>query len=206
MTGRLLSKMASKPCALHRAFVPAAALAVALLFCAPPQAHAGETVYRVVGPGGEVSYTDTPPEQGEFEALELEAVNTQPALEADFQASTPEEQQTALYERIAIVAPKNDTTVPPGQLNVVVQLELEPPLHTGHLVQFFLDGEPQGEPAATTAVTLSDLYRGSRTIQAQVIDDASGTVIAQSNSVVIHVKRHSVKHNSLGPKSPLPKL
>jgi len=89
---------------------------------------------------------------------------------------------------------------------VVVQLELEPPLHTGHLVQFFLDGEPQGEPAATTAVTLSDLYRGSRTIQAQVIDDDSGTVIAQSNSVVIHVKRHSVKHNSLGPKSPLPKL
>lgn len=205
MTNWLLSKMASKPGALHRVFVPAATLAVALL-CAPPQAHAGETVYRVVGPGGEVSYTDTPPEQGEFEALELEAVNTQPALEPNFGAETPEESQTAPYERVAIVAPENDTTIPPGQLNVVVQLELEPPLRAGHLVQFFLDGAPQGEPAATTAVTLSDLYRGSRTIQAKVIDDASSAVIAQSNSVIIHVKRHSVKHDSLGPKSRGPKL
>ena len=203
MTGWLLSKMASKPCALQRAFVPAATLAVTLL-CAPLLAQAGETVYRVVGPGGEVSYTDTPPEQGEFEALELDAVNTQPALEPDFEAGTPEEPPTDSYERVAIVAPENDTTIPPGQLNVVVQLELEPPLRAGHLVQFFLDGAPQGEPAATTAVTLGDLYRGSRTIQAKVIDGDSGTVIAQSNGVVIHVKRHSVKHNSLGPKTKAP--
>ena len=104
MTGWLLSKMASKPCALQRAFVPAATLAVTLL-CAPPPAQAGETVYRVVGPGGEVSYTDTPPEQGEFEALELDAVNTQPALEPDFEAGTPEESPTVPYERVAIVAP-----------------------------------------------------------------------------------------------------
>lgn len=204
MTSWLLSKTVSKPCALRRAVIPAAALAVALL-CAPPQAaHAGETVYRVVGPDGEVSYTDTPPEQGEFEALELEPVNTQPALEPGFEAENPEESQALPYERVAIVAPENDTTIPPGQLNVVVQLELEPPLRAGHLVQFFLDGAPQGEPAATTAVTLSDLYRGSRTIQARVIDDASGAVIAQSNNVVIHVKRHSVKHKSLSPNTNAP--
>jgi hypothetical protein len=195
--------MTSNPGASRRAFVPAAALAVALLY-APPQAHAGETVYRVVGPDGEVSYTDTPPGQGEFEALELEPVNTQPALEPGFGVGALEESQTAPYERVAIVAPENDTTIPPGQLNVVVQLELEPPLRAGHLVQFFLDGTPQGEPAATTSVTLSDLYRGSRTIQARVIDNDSGAVIAQSNGVVIHVKRHSVKHKSLTPKTNAP--
>lgn len=170
----------------------ALACLLALGWIAAP-ALAGQTVYRVIGPNGEVSYTDTPPKEGRFEAFELKPINTQPALDSQPDRKVPPE-PTSPYSRVEIVAPANDTVVPPGQLNVVVQLELDPPLQAGHQVQFFLDGEPQGDPAETTAVTLGDLYRGSRTIDARVLDRQSGEVIAQSPGVVIHVKRHSAKH------------
>jgi hypothetical protein len=107
----------------------------------------------------------------------------------------PAAESAITYTRIEITSPVNDSTIPPGQLNVGVQLQLEPALQPDHRVQFYLDDEPQGPAAATTAITLSDLYRGSRSIHAAVVD-ANGVRVAQSNSVVIHVKRRSVKRPS----------
>lgn len=166
-------------------------------------AQGGETVYRVVGPDGQVSYTDTPPEQGKVEVVELKDANTQPSLEVP-DPRKPTETKANPYTRVEIASPENDATILPDQLNVVVQLEVEPSLQGGHLVQFFLDGEPQGVPAATTAIALGDLYRGTRTIQATIFD-GEGAVIVQSNAVAIHVKRHSVKHPSGQPRKPPPR-
>lgn len=169
-------------------------------------AQGGETVYRVVGPDGQVSYTDTPPEQGKVEVVELKDANTQPSLEVQYPRK-PAETKANPYTRVEITSPENDATILPDQLNVVVQLDVEPPLQGGHLVQFFLDGEPQSVPAATTAIALGDLYRGTRTIQATIFD-GEGAVIVQSNAVAIHVKRHSVKHpaaKARPPKPPAPK-
>jgi len=163
----------------------------------------GQTVYRVIGPGGEVSYTDTPPEQGQVEAIELKDANTQPALEVSGKKAPATPPAANPYSRVEITSPENDATILPDQLSIVVQLELEPPLQGGHSVQFFLDGEPQGVPAAATAIALGDLYRGTRTILAKVLDDA-GAVITQSNAVTIHVKRHSIKHPALKANPPRP--
>ena len=165
--------------------------------------EAGQTVYRVIGPDGQVSYTDTPPEQGQVEVVELKDANTQPALEAPGGKRKSTEPAANPYSRAEIVSPENDATILPDQASVVVELELEPSLQGGHAVQFFLDGEPQGVPAASMAIAFGDLYRGTRTILAKVIDDA-GAVITQSNTVVIHVKRHSVKHPAVKAKAPKP--
>ncbi|MCC6296383.1 MAG: DUF4124 domain-containing protein [Pseudomonadales bacterium] len=176
-----------------------------LLAClAVASGRAGQTVYRVIGPGGEVSYTDTPPEQGQVEAIELKDANTQPALEVSGKEGQAAQSPANPYSRVEITSPENDATILPDQLSVVVQLELEPPLQGGHSVQFFLDGEPQGMPAAATTIALGELYRGTRTILAEVLDQ-SGTVITQSNVVAIHVKRHSVKHPSVKASPPKPK-
>lgn len=183
--------------ALRAAFV-ACTLALPTLQSLP--AHGGETVYRVVGPDGQVSYTDTPPEQGKVEVVELKDANTQPSLEVSGPRK-PTDGKANPYTRVEITSPENDATILPDQLNVVVQLEVEPSLQGGHRVQFFLDGEPQGVPAATTAIALGDLYRGTRTIQATIFD-GEGAVIAQSNAVAIHVKRHSAKHPSGRPRPP----
>ena len=102
------------------------AILLLVFACIAPTVAASDTVYRVVGPDGEVSYTDTPPETGKVEAVELKAINTQPALEVDHKRNQDTTPEAAIYERIEIVAPENDSTIPPGQLNVIVQLELEP--------------------------------------------------------------------------------
>lgn len=169
-----------------------AAICCALLSCATLGVRADQTVYRVIDAQGKVSYTDTPPKSGAVEPVTLKEVNTQPAMEARKAQAPAPDAAASPYTRIEIVSPANDSTIVPGQLNVIVQLEMEPTLQSGHLVQFYLDGAPQGPAAATTSIALSDLYRGSRAIHAAIVD-AKGTRVAQSNSVVIHVKRPSVK-------------
>lgn len=154
-------------------------------------AAADQTVYRVIDAQGRVSYTDTPPKDGKAEPVTLRETNTQPAMESGKAAPTAKDAVAAPYTRVEIVSPENDTTVAPGQLSVVVQLQLDPALQAGHKVQFYLDSAPQGPAAATTAITLGDLARGSRAIHAAVVD-AQGAPVAQSNTVVIHVKRPSI--------------
>ncbi len=157
-------------------------------------AGADQTIYRVIDAQGKVSYTDMPPKDGSAEPIILKEVNTQPAMDTR-KTDAPAAESAVTYTRSEITSPANDSTIPPGQLNVGVQLHLEPALQPGHRVQFYLDDQPQGPAAAATAITLGDLYRGSRTIYATVVD-ANGARVAQSNSVVIHVKRRSVKRPS----------
>ncbi|MBK8133351.1 MAG: DUF4124 domain-containing protein [Gammaproteobacteria bacterium] len=170
----------------------AAAICCVLLSCATLADPADPTIYRVIDAQGKVSYTDTPPKDGTAEPVTLKEVNTQPAMDARKVPVPAPDAATNPYTRIEIASPANDSTIPPGQLSVVVQLQLEPALQPGHMVQFYLDGKPQGPAAAATAITLDELYRGSRAIHAAIVD-AKGTQVAQSNSVVIHVKRPSVK-------------
>lgn len=174
--------------ALHRI----AMIGCAILSWTALAVGADQTVYRVIDAHGKVSYTDTPPKDGSAEPVILKEVNTQPAMETRKATAPAAEAAATPYTQIEITSPANDSTIPPGQLNVVVQLQLKPVLQPGHRVQFYLDDQPQGPAAAATAITLGDLYRGSRTIHATVVD-ANGARVAQSNSVVIHVKRHSVK-------------
>lgn len=169
-----------------------AAICCVLVSCATLADSADPTIYRVIDAQGKVSYTDTPPKDGTAEPVTLKEVNTQPAMEARKAQAPAPDAAASPYTRIEIASPANDSTIPPGQLSVVVQLQLEPALQPGHRVQFYLDGKPQGPAAAAIAITLNDLYRGSRTIHAAIVD-AKGAQVAQSNSVVIHVKRTSVK-------------
>lgn len=178
-----------------------AMICCAILSCTALAVGADQTVYRVIDAQGRVSYTDTPPKDGSAEPVILKEANTQPAMDAR-KTAAPTAESAATYTRSEITSPANDSTVPPGQLNVGVQLHLEPALQPGHRVQFYLDDQPQGPAAAATAITLGDLYRGSRTIYATVVD-ANGARVTQSNSVVIHVKRHAVKKST--PPKPKPK-
>lgn len=171
-----------------------AMICCAILSCTTLAAGADQTIYRVIDAQGKVSYTDTPPKDGSAEPIILKEVNTQPAMDTR-KTDAPAAESAVTYTRSEITSPANDSTIPPGQLNVGVQLHLEPALQPGHRVQFYLDDQPQGPAAAATAITLGDLYRGSRTIYATVVD-ANGARVAQSNSVVIHVKRRSVKRPS----------
>lgn len=153
-----------------------------------------DVIYRIEDKDGNVIFTDTPPPSQQAETVELSPTNTQPTLVRPKapKASTTEAKTGTPYTSIKLVQPTNNLTIPPGQLDVVAQIALEPQLQENHLVQFFMDGKPQGKPAATTSVSIGNLIRGAHQIRAQVIDQDKA-VVASTGTVTIHVKRHSAR-------------
>lgn len=162
---------------------------------------ASAQIYRVVDDNGRVTYTDTPPEEDCQEAkkysseeLSLPTINIQPGPEiAPRETSDGGDDESTGYQYVSIAAPEDDTTIPPGQLEVSVQVAMEPDLKPGHRVLLLYNNEPHGEPTASTSFVLSGLIRGSYPIRAEILD-RNGTVVAASDPVTIHVKRHSRLH------------
>lgn len=149
-----------------------------------------EIIYRIENKDGSVVFTDTPPANQQAETVELSPTNTQPRLVAPKATEVVAKPDSSRYTRVALVQPTNDLTIPPGQLDVVVQVALEPELQESHRIQFVMDGRVQGKPVAATSISIGNLVRGTHTIRAQVVDQ-NNAVIASSGTATIHVKRHS---------------
>ncbi len=148
-------------------------------------------VYRVEDDQGEVTYTDSPAEGSRAQSVELPPLNTQPGLPVRQQSKPAAAEPGQGYTTAYILQPENDSTVPPGQLDIVVQVALEPTLQTGHLLQLYFDGQPYGEPVAGTAFSIGDLTRGSHSIHAKVLN-ADGEVLTTVDPVVVFVHRAAV--------------
>jgi hypothetical protein len=156
-------------------------------------------VYKSVNEQGEVVYSDQPAPNAQRMKLPELPTYTAPPIPAF--SSTPEAAPVASpYESVKIVAPENDATIRDNQGVVRVEVVLNPPLMTkqGHRIQFYLNGEPHGIPVGTTAISFSNLDRGSYTLTSSVIA-ANGDVLASADPVVFHLHRESV----LNPNSPL---
>ncbi len=171
-----------------------AVLALTLATAAP--AAVGEKVYRVVDPEtGKVIFTDTPPaDESESEQVKLPKPNTQQSVRVpEALLSDDEEQQSdgaVDYASVEIARPRPETTIPPGQLDLVVQVQTDPPLRDQDLIRVLWDGEAVADPASTTSVVVTDMVRGTHRLQAQVLD-GDGNVLAASDTIEIYVRRHS---------------
>ena len=74
--------------------------------------------------------------------------------------------------------------------NVNVDVSLEPALRSGDKIDLLLDGQSVGG-GNKTAITLTDMERGTHSLQA-LVKDASGKVVARSNTVTFTLQRRSV--------------
>ncbi len=149
-------------------------------------------VYKVVDDKGNVTYTDRPPPVGSGERVSLPPINTQPGIEVPprQEAETTPQEENQGYRRVDIIQPPEGLTLPPGQLDLVVQARLEPVLQAGHLIRFVLNGTPLASPASATSIHLENLLRGTHRIEAEVLDER-GRVIAVSPPVEFYVLRAS---------------
>ncbi|TNE91371.1 DUF4124 domain-containing protein [Porticoccus sp.] len=147
-------------------------------------------VYKTVDEDGNITYTDNPTaKEGKVEEVKLPAINTQPALKT--KAEKPKKSDTGNgYKEVSILSPAQDATIPPGQLNVVVQVFMEPALQPGHRIQLFHNGQPYGEAAYATSFSIDELIRGEHNVQVRVID-TKGNSVATSDKVTFFVKRAS---------------
>ncbi|WP_226664360.1 DUF4124 domain-containing protein [Microbulbifer aggregans] len=161
-----------------------------------PVTSAGSTVYKVVGPDGKVTFSDTPPPGQKAEKVKIGPTNVQPISlprPLPTRKLSPKSDDDPRNDDLgpvnfAIVSPANDATIPPGQRFIVLQVAMDP-VPRGEY-QFFavIDGQRWSGSSTGTSLDISALERGTHTIQA-VLLGAGGQPLAESQSIQVHVKR-----------------
>ena len=101
-----------------------------------------------------------------------------------------EEPEKVTYESIAIAAPAAEETLwnIEGLLNVTVAVN--PQLQPGHRIRAYFDGEAMD--VSGTSFQILEVYRGTHTLQAEVIDN-TGRVLVRSPSSRFYVQQNSIR-------------
>jgi len=169
--------------------------------------------WRWVDANGQVHYSDTPvPGATQIELSGAQTFGSsarQPAA-ATKSASQSGAQRgpggTERYRAFNIVSPKQQETLWNVGTAVNVQVELDPPLQPSHLIDLFVDGQRRNLNTPSTDLTLEDVYRGTHTIQAVVVDQGGAEVI-RSLATTFMVQQSSIQNpnNPNSPNRPQPK-
>lgn len=165
---------------------------LALLWSLPLSAE----IYKIKDKEGNVIYTDSPElvEQSKQprEVVELGPINTQPAVEPqfNFEAAPEEEEEQEVSYVVDLVSPQDESHVPPGQRNLEVAVRLEPQLQPGDRIQFIMDGKPLAPPSEDRSYVIEEIFRGTHTISAQIVNE-QGQVLATTPTATVYVHRPS---------------
>jgi hypothetical protein len=163
-------------------------------------------IFRSVDEHGNVTFSDTPPNSGPSEQIEVRQTNRTPApavIESLEPAAdtAPEETAAGAYS-VAITSPENETTIAMGPGNFSVSAAVEPAPGQGGLLQLFIDGSPSGEPQAGGTWSLTNVFRGAHDLTVAVVD-SKGARLAESAAVRVYVLRPSVNSpNKARPRPP----
>lgn len=155
---------------------------------------------------GQVTFTDKPPANmpaTEISGADLPPINTQTAPEIEIPPQQAPETGTPAvnYQDFKILQPQDQTTIPPGQVDLEVQLGIEPALQDGHLVQLLFDGKNFGQPASATTFRIGELYRGTHTLSATIVDQA-GKPLKSTPTITVYIHRGKVSPKPAPSPSP----
>lgn len=174
-----------------------------LLLCWLPLV-ASAAVYKWVDERGNVVYSDKPREGAKEINLPPPSVYSPPAAPAGAVPPSAEEKPAAAgYSNVAIVNPRKDETIWNNTGTLTVQVALEPGLNAaaGHRLALSLDGVQQPDQYTSNTLQLTNLTRGSHTVQVQVVD-SEGTTLAASDLVTFHLKQASKLHRQQSGPAP----
>ena len=157
-------------------------------------------IYRWVDDNGNQVYSDEPVENAE--KIELQDSMTYSPVQipgvTDSTTTTNEQEESGESEvdpdyKLTIVAPEDDAGIRVNNGNVTVNLQLQPAFvpERGDKIQLYLDGLPAGVPMPLLSFMLENLDRGTHKLSAVVLN-ASGEVIAQSETTTFHLQRTSL--------------
>lgn len=154
-----------------------------------------QAVYKVIQPDGTVEFTDSPPAGEAAKQIEVAPLNTVPSLNTTEplspagSASPSEAGVSQGYSEFRITSPGNGEAIRDNAGNVNIDLSLKPSLRSGDKIDVLLNGRSVGG-GNRTAITLSDMDRGTHSIQA-LVKNSDGQVVARSNSVTFTLQRRS---------------
>ena len=151
-------------------------------------------IYKRVLPDGTVVFSDQPGEDAtKVEPAPLQtftAPPTPPASPSTSATKPPDEGPG--YSTLTITAPVKDEVIWDNNGIVAVDVDIQPPLRTeqGHHFTLLLDGQKVTD-FTDPPYTLRGVDRGTHTLQVKVVD--AGKVLAESQNVEFHLKRHIVQ-------------
>ena len=142
---------------------------ISCLFLSAATVTAAQPVYKVVDEQGNVTFTDTPPSDAAAEVQTLNATNTTPSMPvgdaatADDTAMQDTEAPVAYSTRIT--SPVDQSTIPMGPGDFVVEAAVQPRLRIGEHLVLTLDGVSVGEPQRAARWQLTNVFRGEHRLQ-----------------------------------------
>lgn len=168
-------------------------LLVALL----PAFVAAAEVYRWVDEDGVVHYSDRPQEGAETIVIREAQTFSTPAPRTPATSTESEEEagdQAPSYSNFEIVRPRQEEVFWNIGGELSVSLRAIPRIQAGHTIFLVMDGEEiQQLPRGRMQAMLSDVYRGTHTLHAEVRDKLGNTV-AKSESVRFTVQQTSIQN------------
>lgn len=161
-----------------------------LLCCVVITAQA--EVYRWVDANGNVIFSDQPHPDAEKIKIETLPSYTPVAIPESVNEELEGEQEIPRY-KVAILTPANDETVRNNAGLVNINAKVTPPLDQDRNDQLTikLDGQTLGEPSTSPNFTLSEVERGTHTVQVLVVDKDKKT-IKSSKKITFHLQRIAV--------------
>jgi hypothetical protein len=158
-----------------------------------PDTDKAEKIYKKVGPGGEVIYSDKPlPDSEEVtvpRGSEYKPVPP-PAGFTPYQAPQKKPAQAPIVNTVTITAPKNDEAFFSGNGELTVSVSLATGLRPGQQLEYLIDGK-QVYSGTETSHTLTNVYRGTHVLTVRLTDSSGDSLT--SNAVTFHMQRPRVK-------------
>lgn len=166
-------------------------LILGFLFAAP--LAAGE-VYRTIGPDGEVTFTDEPPNKSakpvKLPPIQVVSPFSPPAAATPGPSRAGPDDGAPLNAKI--LSPVPDETFRNADGTLAVSVQLPQPLPEGHGLLYLLDGSPQNEqPTRNLNFTFEGVERGEHLISVITVD-ARGTEVGRAAPVIVHMKPPTV--------------
>ena len=148
-------------------------------------------IYKTVDENGKVTFSDSPPDTGTTEEVELGPLNTQEGRPSDdnYRPQNRKTPKPSKQYRIALNGPAQGQQVGPAQRSVTASVSVTPSLDRGYKIQFYFDGQPFRLTSSTSvSIPLPITKRGQRSVSASLLDP-QGNIVSRTNSVIIHVIR-----------------
>jgi hypothetical protein len=151
---------------------------------------------------GQVHFSDRPvPGARQVEltgAQGFGAPTARPAQVAAAGAQPTQGATLAPYREINVSSPAEQQTLWNIGTMLNVQVDMDPPLSPAHRVDLILDGQRRNLNTASLQMTLTDVFRGTHTLQVVVID-AAGAEVMRSPTRNFMVQQNSIQN----PSSPI---
>ena len=145
-------------------------------------ATVGAEIYKYVDDDGNTVYSDEAvPGAETINPASLNTYTPDPAsTRLTREEASGEAEPSSAYESVTITEPDNDSAFWNAAGTVPVNVRVQPGLAGGHRLELLLDGEPVSEPGTATRFSLQEVFRGTHTLTARVVDGEGNTVIASA--------------------------